>query len=222
MNYGLLVCSPSAKFKNLGDYIQSVAQEQFLPKVDTLVEREKLSDFCFYVGNEKKTKVIMNGWFMLHPESFPPSPDIIPLFISFHITPVIEKSFFTRQTIDYLKKYQPIGARDKNTMRLLLRHGIKSYFSNCLTLTLGKTFSRASSPTNIIFVDPYYVVAGSRQSLYNPIEYVKGIWYLIKHFRKAKIIKKNICVESKTFFRSFSPSFEKLWCAAFFYEFYYN
>ena len=42
---GVLVCAPSSLYKNIGDYVQSVAQEQFLPKTDCYVEREALNSF---------------------------------------------------------------------------------------------------------------------------------------------------------------------------------
>lgn len=44
---GLLV-SPliNGNKKNIGDYIQSIAQEQYWDKIDCYVEREKLASFC--------------------------------------------------------------------------------------------------------------------------------------------------------------------------------
>ena len=38
MKNGLLICNGGGKKKNMGDYIQSVAQEQFLNPVDCYVE----------------------------------------------------------------------------------------------------------------------------------------------------------------------------------------
>lgn len=79
----------------------------------------------------------MNGWFMWNPAKFPPAPSINPLFVSFHIVPSFSERFFTKETIAYLKKFEPIGARDYGTRDLLESYGIKSYYSSCLTLTLG-------------------------------------------------------------------------------------
>jgi hypothetical protein len=42
---------------NIGDYVQSLAAKQFLPKVDTLIERDSTAD---YQGD--RVRVIMNGW----------------------------------------------------------------------------------------------------------------------------------------------------------------
>lgn len=63
---GLLVCAGSGDVKNIGDYIQSVAQEQFYDRIDTYVEREDLDVF----SSDEKTNVIMNAWFMWNPEHF--------------------------------------------------------------------------------------------------------------------------------------------------------
>ena len=65
---------------NAGDYIQSLAAAQYLPRVDKYLNREKLSE---YKG--EPVKLIMNGWFMHQPECWPPSKQIFPLLTSFHI-----------------------------------------------------------------------------------------------------------------------------------------
>lgn len=65
---GVLVCWSLSTRKNIGDYIQSVAQEQFWDKVDCYVEREELDSF----ESDKPTNVIMNGWFMIKPQNYPP------------------------------------------------------------------------------------------------------------------------------------------------------
>ena len=69
MKNGLLICHGWGSTKNIGDYIQSVAQEQFLDKVDCYVEREQMNAF----QSDEKVNTIMNAWFMHHPENFPPS-----------------------------------------------------------------------------------------------------------------------------------------------------
>lgn len=49
-------------FVNVGDYIQSIACCSFLSPT-VFINREKLD---VYSGNP--TKMIMNGWYMIHPE----------------------------------------------------------------------------------------------------------------------------------------------------------
>lgn len=150
--FGLLVCEGRGQIKNIGDYIQSIAQEQYIPSEYDYVEREHLDEYV----SDYPTKVIMNGWFMHNPEKFPPSSDIVPLFISFHIVPRIANQFFTKECITYLKQYEPIGARDISTRDLLEKNGIRSYLSGCLTLCLGKKYKSDVCSQDVYFVDPYY------------------------------------------------------------------
>ena len=132
---GVLVCFGETEHKNIGDYIQSVAVAQFAGPDAILVERETMNA---YAGDP--VRVVMNAWFMHHPDRFPPSPAIIPLFISFHVRPLIEKVFFTDRAIAYLKAHEPIGCRSTDMVDMLARHGIRGEFTSCLTLTLGDTF----------------------------------------------------------------------------------
>ena len=104
MKNGLLVCKGEYKLKNIGDYIQSLAQEQFYDHIDYFVEREYMNVFF----SEEPTRVIMNGWFMWHPTNFPPSNSIVPLFISFHVVPNIAHQLLTPVVVSYLKKHEPI------------------------------------------------------------------------------------------------------------------
>ena len=143
--------------KNIGDYIQSVAADQFMHATE-LIEREHLHE---YRGGP--TKLIMNGWFMHRPANFPPSPDIVPLFVSFHLRPCIADAFLTDRTVEYLKRHGPVGCRDMNTVELLKARGIPAYFSNCLTLTLGRTFPRVPEGRRrgVCFVDPMHCLRRS-------------------------------------------------------------
>jgi len=86
----VLICAGTFENKNIGDYIQSVAQEQFFQHIDGFVEREHLDQ----VISSQRINVIMNGWFMWNPKNFPPASCINPLFISFHLTPKICELFF--------------------------------------------------------------------------------------------------------------------------------
>lgn len=152
--FGIVVCKAiGSPLKNIGDYMQSLAALQFVPKESAIyIERELLDEF----ESDEDVPTIMNGWFMINPKKFPPSRSIKPCFISFHITPKIEHSFFTKETIEYLKAHEPIGCRDTDTVRLLNRYGVRGYFSGCLTLTLGNTYRVANRENKKIYiVDPY-------------------------------------------------------------------
>ena len=58
-------------------------------------------------------------------------------------------------TIQNLIKFQPIGCRDISTQKELENHGIKAYFSGCITLTLDIDYSVKDSERSneIIFLD---------------------------------------------------------------------
>ena len=153
MKFGLLKYSRS---RNFGDQIQSLAAKQYLPIVNNLIDRDYLSEY----DKDEKVKLIMNGWFMAEPQNWPPSPFIIPLLISFHITHDYEanKKLFSQEAIAFYKKNEPVGCRDYYTLDLLVKHGINAYYSGCLTLTLGNKYLVKPRTENIYMVDVLYKV----------------------------------------------------------------
>lgn len=170
MKHGLMYYLSSGGpngIKNMGDYIQSLAADQFMHATE-LIERET---FDTYAGD--LMKVILNGWFMHRPEAFPPSSAIVPLFVSFHVRPEIEDRLLTDQTVAYLKEHGPVGCRDRTTLAMLEKRGIPAYFSNCLTLTLGQTYHHGNEDGAIVFVDPLrpFSKADIRTSK----------WYVLRH-----------------------------------------
>lgn len=211
---GVLKCSGTYITKNIGDYIQSVAQEQFWDHYECFVEREELSEF----SAKESVNVIMNAWFMWKPEKFPPSPCINPLFLSFHIVPSIAPRLLSKDTINYLKKYEPIGARDTGTQKILEANNIKSYFSGCLTLTLGYRYKSKKRNSNIFFVDPYYELGGNSK-LPKIIKYGNSILLYFKYRKKIQNFVENFHCEFHSLFRRF-PKFEKKIMAASFYHTY--
>lgn len=119
---------------NLGDFIQSIATARLLQNKPLYLDRDEL-----HLGTTKPTKLILNGWFMEKPEHWPPGPGIEPLFVSFHMNPTAQQQMLSPEGIAYLKKYAPIGCRDKYTLNLMQKHQIPAYFSACLTLSLSKS-----------------------------------------------------------------------------------
>ena len=173
--------------KNMGDYIQSLAGEMFFDVIDEYIDREKLAD---YKSESGRVKMIMNAWYMWNPEKWPPSDDILPLLISMHFSPVNSSRLLSFDGINYLKKYGPVGCRDRATEKLLNQYGIPCYFSGCLTLTLGNKYKTKNKKNTIIFVDPLY------DSIYN----IKGnlsiknifkcLYFGIIYFNKVKRLMK--------------------------------
>lgn len=214
---GILVCSGEGVYKNIGDYIQSVAQEQFFDNIDCYIERE----FLNRVDEKEVVNIIMNGWFMWRPENFLPNPNTLnPLFISFHLVPTISDIFFSDDVIEYLKKYEPIGARDCGTKALMQAHGIKSYFSGCLTLTLGLKYKSQKRSGEIYFVDPYYELSIFKTKRFKSLKLylllikylfkIKNIYGLSKKIlggKKQKLTQKELLFRAISFYHAYSELF---------------
>ena len=214
MKTGVIVRSPLGKTKNIGDYIQSVSQEQFFDHVDYYIEREKMDEF----QSDEMVKVIMGAWFMTQPEHFPPSDSIDPLFVSFHMYPGRAERMLSPKGIECLKAHEPIGARDIKTKEILEEHGIKSYFSSCLTLTLGYKYKDTEKTDDIYFVDPYYELGGGKNS--GKRQFVDAALMAIKHWSKIRKIQKRFQNERSTGLSRFSKTLDRILMCASFYDSY--
>lgn len=205
MKNSLLIYKAKRRHKNIGDYIQSAAAMQFTGSDVVYIEREHLH---VYAGEQ--VKLIMNGWFMHFPENWPPSKNILPLFISFHINPEKADFMLDQKGVDYLKKNAPIGCRDKGTEKLLLSKGIPSYFSGCLTLTLGMTYKNNPKSENIYFVDPHFEVSRTALSIFRYffaiIFNLKTISQISEKIYKSKSIK--TLFRTAAFFTAYSKYFD--------------
>lgn len=171
--------SKGGRYKNIGDYIQSVAAKQFTGDEVILIEREHLHAY-----DGEPVRLIMAAWWMHYPEHWPPSKKIDPLFISFHVTPDKAERMLSKPGVEYLKNYEPIGCRDKGTQRLLEAKGIKTYFSGCITLTLGRKYRYNPVSGKAIFVDPHF----DALKLTSPTSLVKALWTLIIKYNDIKTI----------------------------------
>lgn len=171
---------------NIGDYIQSLAAEQFLDKDQIeYINRDHLN---LYQGEQ--AKVIMNGWFTYNPKLWLPNENISPLFISFHLNSEVKDKVLTPETILYLKKHSPIGCRDTYTMNVLKDKGIDAYYSGCLTTTLGYSYSINKKNNDIVIVDPYSYMPNGKgvyeifKTICQSIVYLFPIVKLIKKYKK--------------------------------------
>ncbi len=171
MKFALLTYAENKRFFNVGDYIQSLAARQFLPGVDAYVNRESLGE---YSGDP--IGLIMNGWFTHNAENWVPSDLIKPVFVSFHINNTAAELMLSPQGLDYLKRHQPIGCRDKYTETLLKEHGVEAYFSGCLTLTLDSyRVDDAQRTEDIYIVDPLYGYPTMEKATYSVRSFLRSI-----------------------------------------------
>jgi hypothetical protein len=166
-HFGLMTYVQKKEY-NVGDYVQSLAAEQYLPQVDEYINREGLSD---YTGQD--VKMIMNGWYMQNPEKFPPSDKITPLYVSFHLNSHIKDRFLTERAIEHMKKNGPIGCRDFHTKRVLEEKGIDCYYSGCLTTTLDKKYFSDKKTDEIYFADPFFNMTDLKEIFTDPKKVIK-------------------------------------------------
>ena len=107
-------------------------------------------DRDFSSGREypENTWLISNGWFMhrnfFGAVDFPYPKNVNPLMISFHIQ---DTDVLTPEVVKELKRIEPIGCRDWTTLYRLRDYGISSFFSGCVTTTVGQILPPASKTT---------------------------------------------------------------------------
>lgn len=179
MKYKLLAVKSDDAI-NIGDYVQALASSQFLPQVDGFVEREALKD---YQG--ESCKMIMNGWFIHDTKQWPPSDQIDPLFVAFHINSQAKEQMLIAENLNYLKQHEPIGCRDTATVEMLKEKGVDAYFSGCMTLTLGNKYRDEEKDGSIYFVDPYF------EYKKDPISIISNLLYALLHLTNIKKIYKS-------------------------------
>lgn len=190
--------------KNIGDYVQAVATRQFVDPIDCYIEQEEANNY--YPENGEKIRLIMNGWFQWRSENWPPSDYIYPLLISMHISPLKTKDLLTPKGIEFLKKNGPVGCRDYYTKQLLESKGIPSYFSACMTLTLGeKYYVPKERRTGICFVDPFFEIPKIVENFEGKNKYyIKNIvsGFLAIAFHLPSVVR----LGRKSFFKVYSPT----------------
>lgn len=128
--------------QNIGDEIQSLATKRFLPKVDYYINRDDIDSTIPTIHND--LKLIMNGWYIEKSTKdskthWPPTnPNLQPLLVSIHVNDRngSTNTFKSPESIEFLRKFAPVGARDISTFEYFESLNIPTYFSGCLTLTL--------------------------------------------------------------------------------------
>jgi hypothetical protein len=166
---------------NLGDTIQSLAARRFLPRVDVLIPRERLSELPG--GADGPVRTILNGWFMHETDFWPPHPAIEPLLISMHFVqggrPRLRRWVRSRmermlsgEGAEFLRRWGPVGARDIFTLEQLERRNIPAYHSGCLTLTLPRDDRVVRTDTIVACDLPPAALAYVRRIATGPVEEV--------------------------------------------------
>src|SRR3954454_3425774 len=112
MKFSVLILRNSA---NIGDFIQSVAVRNLLPRVDSYIDRDLFLDPAL---STEQTAVIVSGWISHRPENWPPADNIVPLLTSLHISEMSNRiggstsRFLLGYDPEYMHQWSPVGARD--------------------------------------------------------------------------------------------------------------
>ena len=118
----------------------NVRQKNYDTKVTVIwVERDTTQSISNPSHDGKSpVYIIANGWYM-HPDKngeyqWPFAPWVHPFLVSIHIARDVMLQ--SNEAKDYLRKFGPVGCRDRDTEQLLKNLEIPCFFSGCLTWTL--------------------------------------------------------------------------------------
>ena len=142
-HYGILIYNypfEKPKYGNIGDYIQSLAALQYLPKNCTplFIDRDNIENYNL----SNHIVIFMNGWNIIQKGNRRTSNFLLPIYLSYHIN---NGENIDNITINNLKKYEPIGCRDIYTKTILKKNGIDAFFSSCLTTTLDIDYTNINN-----------------------------------------------------------------------------
>ena len=129
---------------NIGDPIQTYAMKQIYKRMN--INESDLIEISRYQTKNytgeyallpfNSFNAIYNRYGYTY-STFPLSPKIIPLFISFHLhTREIDE-----EIMNDFRRFQPVGCRDEETLNNFRSKGIQSYLSGCVTALLPRRHS---------------------------------------------------------------------------------
>ena len=105
-------------------------------------------DASMYQAIPEGTWVLCLGWYMhamfTMRHGFPLHRNLRPIFVSFHCN---KRELLTRDAVEYLRRYGPVGCRDWTTVHLLTSMDVPAFFSGCVTTTIGAVFPDAPAPS---------------------------------------------------------------------------
>ncbi len=149
--------SLSVSTENLGDHIQIIAGLRLLARLGVEPARfiDRDDEIRLAPGLDEEDDpvgIVLNGWFKTNGSEWPPHPRLAPLIIGFHMRPQQCPELLSDASMDFFRRYQPIGCRDVYTENLLRSKGVEAFTSNCLSLTLPRRIARPTTQTEVFVV----------------------------------------------------------------------
>lgn len=138
---------------NIGDEVQTIAALSLLPQGAAVVpvNRDALSLFKGRPG--RRTLVLFNGWHTHAPGEWPPASSIVPALEGFHLA--TDSLLHSEKTVDYLKRFGPVGCRDSHTVSVMRSYGVDAFFSGCPTLMLEGFARETLKREEILVIDAH-------------------------------------------------------------------
>ena len=140
---------------NIGDIIQTIAMLEIYKKMG--IEENDIVQISRYYAKEYSGEnvflpfncynEIFNQKYKMA-KTFPISEKITPLYFSFHL----HTRVFSKEIEESIKKYEPVGCRDEETLQNMKKHGIDAYLSGCVT-ALFELREKEPLKEKYIFVD---------------------------------------------------------------------
>ena len=138
---------------NLGDYVQSIAANQFL----------HVSDVGSYFSRDNMSSLrggdcaILNGWYRIKEKAhlLAEGVNILPVSIHIHNKKELNDVVSVMRNWSNRGGGRRIGCRDLSTLKVLRDMGFDAYFSSCLTTTLFYEFGRIpfAEREGVVFCD---------------------------------------------------------------------
>lgn len=129
----------TSSLHNIGDNIQSHAVEHLYATMGIGTEqivRLNRYDFRDYDGRHGYVVMPMCAYFTLGnaQSPFPLSPFIIPVYFSFGLSTDVDDP----SLLAHFRRYEPIGTRDEQVMRMFRQRDVAAFVSGCLTIAFPR------------------------------------------------------------------------------------
>ncbi len=136
---------------NVGDIVQTIAVE-FLYELMGISDDQivGVSKYGLSSYQEEEVVVPVTGFFNERPDmgEVPFSGKIIPVFLGYHLG----WGLYDKNNLEFFKKYQPIGCRDRYTQQVFVQHGIEAYVCGCPTIIFPRR-AEAVGRNKVFLVD---------------------------------------------------------------------
>ena len=143
---------------NIGDAFEIISIDQIYERMGILSEDIVYIDL-YELDSYDGEEVVLPINFLLFPQMMGKdflnfSKKITPVFLGVSFA----QTELTRNQVDYLKQWEPIGCRDERTKNVLLKQGIDAYIGGCMVATIECEIDNEKEKSKVAFIDvPQFV-----------------------------------------------------------------